>query len=352
MFCHNCGEKNEDGARFCNECGTGLVVTGPGAPAPAPDVQPVIPGAVPAGTPSPVTGSEKATPSIPISPITICAALLIFSFFMPLITVEGISVSGYQISELARLFGASGVQLVWVVPLMGAAALVAGLYRKHQWLVVLAGAASIGTFIYLLGTADLYKPKNDTAFSLIGFGAWLMLAMGVALVGLAVTPLARLMTTERGRKEVMEIPTKPAWLACLAVMATGSLGLFLYCVFHFDYFTAGVPDLGYFSYIIFWVSGAFLDYIDPLRLAFLLDLLSILFGIVSGIVLIAGQKRRAVGWLLVFAGLVLLTSPQIIVFGVVEFPVLLGLSVLSVTSTRLFLKQIRQRNADPSLRSG
>lgn len=25
MFCHNCGRANDDGARFCNDCGTGLV---------------------------------------------------------------------------------------------------------------------------------------------------------------------------------------------------------------------------------------------------------------------------------------------------------------------------------------
>jgi len=183
MFCQKCGKENENVASFCNSCGTELVVSAPTTLPPASNTRQ-------GDTEAPDTSGTPSPSRVPaLSPISICAALLTFSFFMPWVSIEGVSASGYQFSELARLLDFPRGQIVWAVPALGAVALVGGLYRKaHQWLAILAGTVPICVFIYLVVKAGHYK---GDLFSMLSFGSWLMLVMGVALIFLGIAELAK-----------------------------------------------------------------------------------------------------------------------------------------------------------------
>lgn len=166
MLCHKCGKENEDAASFCNNCATALVVSKTGT----------------------VTGIESAERRMPaLSPISICAALLTFSFFLPWVSIKGINASGYQISELAQLLNLPMASFVWLVPASGVILLLASIYRRAiNSLAILAGIISLGGFIFLC--AALYENGfGDYEYvSALGMGAWIMLVLGALLTPLGM----------------------------------------------------------------------------------------------------------------------------------------------------------------------
>ena len=62
MFCPNCGTQNNDGVKFCANCGAGLTPAAQPAPAPAP-----APAAVPV---TPVAPAAPVAPAVPVAPVT------------------------------------------------------------------------------------------------------------------------------------------------------------------------------------------------------------------------------------------------------------------------------------------
>lgn len=180
MLCGNCGTQNQEGAEFCSECGNGLL-----APAAMPQASVTPEGAV--------NAAAAAQSSLSITPISICAAGLLVSFFMPWIKVFFVSVSGADIAKAAGEFDIGSGQFLWLIPVMAIVTLVAGLIKKGQnGLAILSGLGSLGFIIYVMAKViEEAGDESDEIFSVIGIGIYLMVAMGALLLILGLKGIAR-----------------------------------------------------------------------------------------------------------------------------------------------------------------
>lgn len=111
--------------------------------------------------------------STKIAAITLCALGVLLSFFLPWITLLGANISGYQFQGL---FGGRAL-LLWSIPIFSIITIFAtATNRNPRNAAQLAGALPFAVLGY-----GLYNVGQDI-FQALGFGAYLGLVAGLALI--------------------------------------------------------------------------------------------------------------------------------------------------------------------------
>jgi len=153
MYCNNCGEENEDGAKFCNDCGNSL--SSDELVVDAPRNQTTDELVLPEKSIKVFIQRQNV---IGFTPLSICAFFVIVAYFLPWASIGGRSLSGYQINQLpqpsdyALLFW----YLVMSVPILGLFMLVSGSNKILQSrLSILTGTVLLTIVVWLLTTLQI-----------------------------------------------------------------------------------------------------------------------------------------------------------------------------------------------------
>jgi hypothetical protein len=123
-------------------------------------------------TAEPTSATPACTPQTNRTFISIAAAALCISFFMPWVNILGANVSGMDIQK-----NFSSYRLVWLVPVLALITLLLAIAGQNT--NVIRRIAGICPFIIL---AYALSQMGSDLFQAVGAGGWLALIGGVALI--------------------------------------------------------------------------------------------------------------------------------------------------------------------------
>jgi hypothetical protein len=104
--------------------------------------------------------------------LSLSAAALFFSFFMPWISFLGATLNGFTIQKNFESY-----RIIWLIPLLAVISLVLNIAgQKTSFIRRLAGLSPFAILVYAL------SDSGGQIFQAMGFGAWIALAAGSALV--------------------------------------------------------------------------------------------------------------------------------------------------------------------------
>jgi hypothetical protein len=107
--------------------------------------------------------------------LMLCAFGLVMSFFLPWVTLLGNSRSGFDVQKAAE-----GLQVHWLIPGLATLAVIAAFNGRGQRLpALLAGAMPF------LAAAFWFNEVGPDLLKLLGYGAYLSLGFGAALILIA-----------------------------------------------------------------------------------------------------------------------------------------------------------------------
>ena len=136
------------------------------------EAQPLTPLASPSPTQSVATNSPDSSAKLLHNLVSLSAAALFFSFFMPWINLLGATLNGFAIQKNFESY-----RIILLIPLLAVISLVLNIAgQKTSVIRRLAGLCPFAILVFTLN-----KLGNEL-FQAMGFGAWLALAAGAALV--------------------------------------------------------------------------------------------------------------------------------------------------------------------------
>lgn len=125
----------------------------------------------PTGPPS-TTDTDHPRVSLNLSQIvSLCAAGLLVSFFLPWINFLGLKLSGFELGKS----GDKGL-LLWLIPVLGALVIFAGITRRSQKMV----AQLVGVLPFFVLGYGIYREGKDL-LQVLGMGAYIALLLGAVL---------------------------------------------------------------------------------------------------------------------------------------------------------------------------
>ena len=104
--------------------------------------------------------------------VSLCAAGLGVSFFLPWASIFGGSISGFDLQKAG-----DEQRLLWVIPIFCAITIFAGITKRSQQII----AQLTGVLPYVVGVYWYLKLKDDF-FHVLTYGAFLSLIFGAALL--------------------------------------------------------------------------------------------------------------------------------------------------------------------------
>lgn len=120
-----------------------------------------------------VIRNVNAPTSVSVSIVSVLAAVVVVSFWLPWFKLLGISASGAAFAQ-----SSNGNKLVWLIPFMGLATIFIGFTRSSQ-----RGWAQITGVLPILGV--LYCIESDGAeliFQVLDVGAYIAVGAGILLI--------------------------------------------------------------------------------------------------------------------------------------------------------------------------
>lgn len=130
-------------------------------------------------------------------PENVCAGLLIVTFFLPWINFFGVTVAGYQMSQLE-----ANAAVVWLIPVLALAVIAVRVMGVHSTtLSVLTGLLPPAGLLYLAAT------DGTIIFDFLHVGGWLTVLAGLGLVAAALGRQAQEPTAAGAEPVGTEEPT-------------------------------------------------------------------------------------------------------------------------------------------------